>query len=302
MKKIAIILVAVGLVLTVATLSILQINGVDWWGDMRRVNQPNLQARSKTIAPNDINKITINSDDNQVKIVPAEDGQITIDYFTTDNVDFTIDVANGEVVMRRQDHSPRSFLSFGFGTIWGVHESALITLHVPADSRFTYDVRTSNGRIEAADLAANWLTVETSNAEIALSHLRVENGLTASSSNARLTMKNIEAGSLDLATSNGGVEIDQVRAGSVAAETSNARIAFDGLTADDIRFNTSNSGVRGRINGRFDDYRKDMQTSSYMRLRVDGTEYASRLTSERGEKSLRVSTSNGEVEVDFTER
>jgi DUF4097 and DUF4098 domain-containing protein YvlB len=260
MKKILVISVAAGVALTAATLSILHINGVDWWGDMRQTSQHNLQTHSKTVAAIDVNKITVDSANSKIKVVPADGDQITVDYFSTDNINFAIDVAGGELTVKQQEHVPSAFWDFGLDGIWGL---PTITLHVPADSQMAYEMRASNGRVDVADVAADRMRIEGSNTEVSLNHLRVKNNVTVSSSNAKIT--------------------------------------FDDLAADDIRLDTSNANIKGRIAGRFDDYRKDLQTSSYMSITVDGTEYNHHLKSERGDKRLEVGTNNGDIEIDFAE-
>jgi DUF4097 and DUF4098 domain-containing protein YvlB len=256
MKTLHIIIIAIAasLVLVATALLILQLSGVSWWSKLQHSDPSKIQAQTKTISPSGLHQITVDVNNDQLQIKPAHDDQITVDYYTSEHTEFKIDANNGELAIRQQHRD----------NITPNMSSSVpppVVVHVPASSQFAYNLHTSNGRIEAADIAADQLRADTSNADISLHRLQIANNL--------------------------------------VANTANGSIAFDQLAAGDIDLKTSNANIGGTLIGRSDDYRKDLQTSPHSGLTIDGTAYHQEFKSDRGTKTLRAHTNNGNINLNF---
>jgi DUF4097 and DUF4098 domain-containing protein YvlB len=300
MKKISIILVAAGVVLTASTLLILEMTSTDWWGAVQNVNHRNLEAHTMTVAPDDFAKINIKSSNDHIKIVPTDDSQVKIDYYSSDDVKFFIEVAGKELRIEQQSKLRLSF--GGFISFWPSWLGAqTLTVHVPSDKIFEYSLKTSNGQVDVSNLSADQVVAINSNGDVSLSNLKIKRNAAVDTSNAKIILNSVTADELKLSTSNAKIDIKNTEVARVVAETSNANIELDKLKADDIDLDTSNASVKGSLIGRAEDYRKDMRTNFFADLIIDGVKYDEELTTNRGDKKLKVDTSNGDINLDFSE-
>ncbi|QAY69726.1 DUF4097 family beta strand repeat-containing protein [Xylanimonas protaetiae] len=128
----------------------------------------------------------------------------------------------------------------------------------------TTDLRSSNGRVEAANIAGP-LTVRTSNGDIAArnagdgAELRTSNGsieavdvvgdLVADTSNGRVDVRGVD-GDARATTSNGRIDMENVR-GNVVARTSNGGVTVRG-TDEPVRLTISTSNGSQTVRGRTD--------------------------------------------------
>ncbi|HEX2863465.1 MAG TPA: hypothetical protein VHN99_02760, partial [Deinococcales bacterium] len=141
--------------------------------------------------------------------VRVTDGEHVLQIFRRGSVKVSVATSGGTLAIEAQGQP------FAFNT------SAAFELTVPPD--MTLDLGTSNGRI---DLDGSG---------------RVR-GVTARSSNGRLTLVNLGNAPLDATTSNGSIDLSQV-SGRVSASTSNGSIGVNGASNAELSLSTSNGSI-----------------------------------------------------------
>ena len=118
------------------------------------------------------------------------------------------------------------------------NSGADVELSVPRDARL--ELRTSNGRIEAANVAGP-IVARTSNGGVVI---RDATDIDAETTNGPLTITE-SSGRLDVRTSNGSLDLIAVEEAIVTAETSNGAITLSGtLGPGEHRLRTENAAIR----------------------------------------------------------
>ncbi len=118
------------------------------------------------------------------------------------------------------------------------NSGADVELRVPRGS--SLELRTSNGRVEAANVAGA-IVARSSNGAVTI---RDGTDVDAETSNGPLTITEA-SGRLDLRTSNGALDLIALEEAVVTAETSNGSITLSGtLGPGDHRLRTSNAAIR----------------------------------------------------------
>ncbi|MDR2336691.1 MAG: DUF4097 domain-containing protein [Candidatus Nomurabacteria bacterium] len=219
MKKLSTTLITIGILITALTLLVLRVNGVDWWQAVKNAVKRNFQTQTAIIEPKDVDKITIYTNDDPIKIMPANDDLIKFKHYNSDDIEFMIDSSNGELIIRQ--HRKNSF-RIGFNLYELVQSSRELTLYVPTNSNLTYAISTTNNDIEMFDIAT-----------------------------------------------------------------------------DDVSLSTSNAQIEAHIIGTADAYRKDIKTTPYSILIINGVKYSNVLKTSDGVKNLNIKTSNGDIKLDF---
>ena len=193
-----------------------------------------------------------------------------------------------------------------------------VVVMVPSDLILTYDITTSNARINVRSIAMLESTFRTSNSVIELRNVisdytintRSSNGrielnnieayeLIAVTSNARINVDNVLADSLSLTTSNGRIESNNVEANVVNFTTSNSRIGFRDLKANTIDLRSSNGRIEGTVIGNSEEFQKNIQTSNG-RIMLNGQNRGtSVMDNMNAEQTINARTSNGRIDIDF---
>ncbi|MBQ8885394.1 MAG: DUF4097 family beta strand repeat protein [Clostridia bacterium] len=175
-------------------------------------------------------------------------------------------------------------------------------------------LKSDNGDIHSeVALFSDTLHVETDNGDVTVSEISVKNSATVTSDNGDVTVKNLTAGeNVSAETDNGNVKLENVTAGGkLGAETNNGNVkgvnvvagfvAFfsdngnvtaTGVTSASIELETDNGNVHATINGRKSDY-KISASAELGKCNIASTT--------EGNKTLKVETETGNVEVAFTE-
>ncbi|MEG1874597.1 MAG: DUF4097 family beta strand repeat-containing protein [Angelakisella sp.] len=211
-----------------------------------------------------------------------------------------------------------------------------MTILVPKNYRGSITAKTANGAIEVQELAAQELRLRTSNGQVNANSLRVGGLCSVESSNGQVTLSDLQAaGKLEVHSSNGAIlgsgwsaqamaisstngriELENAAAQqSIAIDTSNGAIILQNVTAqnaidaqtfnDAIHLNelaagqgltltSSNGAIMGSIVGRLSDFTGSVRTSN--------SESNLPETMVGGAKQLEVHTSNGAIQIEFTEQ
>lgn len=255
-----------------------------------------------------------------IVVKTVEGNDVTLIYYTCDMDPYEAEIRDGVLTLRRMESNNGGLARFTFSVLGGIMRMAwnkscpTVELHVPENALLDLEARTSNASIKIKGPRALCHTqLKTSNSRIALEDMKCKT-LEAVSSNARLTLENVEAkqslngktsngrieavgaasgGEMTLTTSNSRIEATGCSArGELRFTTSNGAIKINGVDAPAVALKTSNSGISGVLPGRQTDWQIESGTSNGR----------NNLPSHQpGQKPLRVHTSNGSIDVKFEE-
>ena len=175
-------------------------------------------------------------------------------------------------------------------------------------------VGSDNAPIEVILPKVYWGAVEAEsrNARITMEGITCSQGITLSTTNARVVLSDVVAREASVHTTNGRIELHDVYAregmnaggtnGQIIAEnlntdqklrlaTTNGRVTLDNVSGQDIDIRTSNGSVSGTVHGEREAFTIHSHTSNA------GNNLMNR---EGGDRRLNIVTSNGAVNVSFT--
>lgn len=238
-----------------------------------------------------VKKIDISARHTAVELRRVDSGPVKVHFRPCENDRVAVDERNGTFTFR---HTVQISIFHWKALLCGPRT---IVVDVPASFEGEISVVTCNARLEASgikDLAkARFVT-----------------------SNARLTLRDIDCGDLGAETSNGAAELYNLRGERCEARTSNAHITADGcefagavrlhtgngaircrdLVSDKIELRTENASVVATVVGDMREYAVHSHTSNASNTLPPELSYPEQ------SKSIDVSTSNAKIDVHFIQR
>lgn len=220
---------------------------VDKWVNEAKAQQKvpeDFERKEISCAAEDINAVNISVLNMPVRISPAADGRFTLVYYTSPWAAYEASAENGVLTLKGRDKERNRgfgfFISSGLKMIFS-QSAPPAELYVPAGSLPDVDVHTSNGsilaehvhglckvtlttsnsRISLKDVTCKSLRVQTSNSRLVLENVQSKTTLWGQTSNARIeAYKTGSSREMTLKTSNGRVQLSGVAAGGALTATS----------------------------------------------------------------------------------
>jgi len=322
MKKVSRFAIAIGAVLILIGLVW---SGFSWHrisGDIQHIGQKDYTAQQATFDSASIRNIKVNISDVGVTIKPQTgSGQVRVDYFKTKENLFKVTGSDGTVSVSRSDSSPIDQQLFCFFRC--LSSPSAITIYVPADSSYGYDLTADNApvvfnagsklhtksvRIVSSDsrVALQNLTIDgtadlsSDNGSIWLQDIMASDKLSLRSSDASTVLTRVQAPDITSKTDNGSTRLDHVTATDLTANTSDASILLIRLTASHVTLTSDNGGISGSIIGSKDDFDSRISSDNGS-IHIDGVATGSAYFSGKGKhpKSLTARASDASVNIQF---
>lgn len=242
----------------------------------RHVYQPSGEITSFQISAQDVN----------VRIYPAADGKFKIFYRKSPDEEISFREENGNYIFRQE--IPLRYRIFSFLKLG----KEGIRVEVPEDKIRNFEVITTNASVKAENLRGfEDGRLYTSNARITIQNIQ-GGRLESKSSNGNIHMEQCKMGQLNAQTSNSGIYCGESSGQRVFLKTSNGGIEVQRLESKDIKLKTSNASIKGTICGDVRTYAMDCRTSNG----------SCNLPSWRDEKctqNLYAHTSNASIKIEF---
>ena len=258
--------------------------------DLNQLNSDQYEQKVYTTEALGLTDLSASSANQSIIVKPTNDSMIRITYYESVNEHYTITNENGKLNMVYVENRKL------FPMTWfSIHRPETgVVIELPVTYTGSLRLKTSNARVSLGDLKLNGpIDATTSNASIEIRDLDSTGECVAKTSNATIDFENIVATSVRADTSNGRIDAASIKAERINLATSNGKIEFSAIEASQIDLKTSNSKVVGTIVGRSSDYRIDSHTSN--------SDNSLANLGGSGPNSLTVKTSNGNIEIKFTE-
>jgi hypothetical protein len=293
MKKFSIVLIVLGVIFAAVGGAIIATSRDSFWASMS-VESSRITEKTGQWPTDGIDTILVDTSNNPIEFVPGDSDKIEVDYYESEREWFEIGTDGGVLSIKSQRRGP--LLSFDLASLFAGRPT--LRVKIPNTITVGVDIATSNSEIRIENLSLKNLQAKSSNGKISLINVKVAEQMVIDTSNGGLNVVNCTAGRFDGSTTNGSVELSNLVADKVSARSSNGRVSFTNLTSPLIDLGTSNGQVEGDIAGAYDDFQKDLGTSNGS-IKINGTEYGHKVESHTGAKSIRVSTSNGGIDLKF---
>ena len=252
--------------------------------------------------------ITLKDKDKPVSVGLSDDNQIHIIYYENEKERYQIEDNTNLTIQNQYSYQwYESIFNIDF-------QSPSTTILLPSDFNGELYIETSNAQVTIENIAASKLSASTSNGYMNVNRLTNVQTISLSTSNNAIDAPDITAsGKLTAATTNGSIAFTNISAQDMEAVTSNNRIVtdntqstqnmmlqtsngtieFKNLTAGlSTTLHTSNGSVIGSINGKASDFTIHSQT-------FNGTNNLPE-NFKSGEHQLNITTSNGNIDVTFS--
>ena len=247
-----------------------------------------------------------------IKTIQVKAGQARFIRVRDRNMQLTVRAGEGEDIIIRHPESEKIRYTFT------LEDGRLSLIREPFDLSgvfFSFDFLSGEMRgvsLQVPRELAAELDLKTSNAKVDLEGFSCWGQILAATSNASITVKEVDAKRLELQSSNGTMNLESLASRQdLKAATSNAKITAEGVSAPQsltlktsnavirvskldspaISLTTSNAGIKGSLPGRMEDYAIKSGTSNGKNS----------LPNERagGSKTLNVKTSNANISLEF---
>ncbi|WP_152655492.1 DUF4097 family beta strand repeat-containing protein [Oceanobacillus sp. CFH 90083] len=198
----------------------------------------NEESESIPFQANELNNIEVDAENTEIRLQTANGEEPKIEYTAIGRKLETQELSssiNGETLMIQIKETSSSFFHMDFM----FYSKATLDIFVPEDMLEQIYVKTTNGRISAADLQIDSLQLYTSNGRIEGKNIEASL-IDMESSNGRIALENTQ-GDTNIKTSNGKITVENI-IGEVTANTNNGKI---GIAS--IQGNTNTETTNGRI-------------------------------------------------------
>ncbi len=296
MKKAAIIIVILGLILVIAGGAVFAsaMSKIGW--DFTKLSNVEYKDELYSVSTEEVKGIAMEISTTDIHYVQATDDKITIEYYTATTKEgelvrqFFPSVSDGGILTLTED-SRETFALFDF-------LGKDIVVKVPAEKEIPVSIKVSTGKI----------TFGESEKEIKTPALTLE----ASTGNIVFAGKVTCAGDVNIKASTGNVKFNsEVTAKNITAETSTGNIVVDApLKASKVAFSSDTGNIKGNGVVDADDIVVEEHTGN-VRLTVKGAreEYSYAYSSSTGRsnvesfdggaKKIKISTSTGSITLTF---
>lgn len=258
----------------------------------------------------DINTIKIDDSNTDVEFTASADNKLHMTYYENDKMYYEISENNGTfgVVKKSSRKWYDNFFNVNFG-------KRTLSVSVPADFNGDISIKTSNNDITVTGINASEMQLRTSNNRIDVENVKVDGLLDVNTSNGGINLSDSAiTGDVVCRTSNGKIEFDKVGCANAEADSSNGSIYIESVNSSgkidaktsngkieigDIKFVTecflitSNNSIKGEIPGKLADYTVSSKTSNAKNNLPENMK--------SGDKKITANTSNGAIDITFTE-
>lgn len=245
--------------------------------------------------------LDISVSDCDIVIASSDTEEIIVDLLESEDFKYTLLTSDNTLVIRdsQPEGEKKAVNIFGYELSFGSiehekHYTGLgMVIYLPKDFSGELEISTSNGDVKLGMLELDEaLTISTTNGSILLSSISAYE-ITASTTNKRLSLSDISATELSVSTSNARIELSDLTAKRMTATTTNASIDFSQLFGEKFTFKTSNGDIDGSILGVQSLFSLDMST--------DRTAYPESVDDPRAQYRLSAATTCGDIHIDFVE-
>lgn len=260
----------------------------------------------------DIRRLCVTAENKRIVFRSEDTEEIILRYTIEDNNIFELHEDNGMLTLECRCRPVSSCFT-------AVQEGFSLDGLLDGIGKFINNIGNSiigsdNAPIEVVLPRVYWGAVEAEsrNARITMEGVTCSQGIRLSTTNARVVLSDVVVREASVHTTNGRIELHDVYAregmdaggtnGQIIAEnlntdqklclaTTNGRVTLDNVSGQDIDIRTSNGSVSGTVHGEREEYAIHSHTSNA------GNNLMNR---EGGDKTLRIVTSNGAVNISFT--
>jgi len=268
---------------------------------------------TKIIGNTELENLKITTRNERITIKPTTRTEIRITYYESDRNKYSFSETDDTFTMTKDSNIRNFRIGINFSIF-----IPYIVVEIPETLILSYDIKTSNARIQLNDLNLRESTFTSSNGRIEVENIVSTANLKFQTSNSSINVENLNAGKVYFGTTNGSINLDNIKALVIDGKTSNSSITLDRITSQELllktsngRINlkninshiinaqTSNSSIEANIIGFENDFKRDLRTSNG-RIRINDIEYGTRvLDNQTKSKQLILHTSNGGVRVKF---
>ena len=118
-----------------------------------------------------------------------------------------------------------------------------VKILIPTGVLSSYYADMSNGKVSISNIDIEDIDIETSNGNVDIENLNVNNDIGIETSNGRIKVNTLVANNIEFDSSNGEVIVENIAGKDINIDTSNGRIDVNECRGAEIELNTSNAEI-----------------------------------------------------------
>ena len=194
----------------------------------------NEETISEFIGTEDILKFDLDISNTDLEIISTSESNVKIETTHYAEDKYTIKQKGDNISIKKDEN--HSIFNFN-------NKTGNVKIFVPKELIAEYYGDISNGRITISDIYAKNIEIETSNGDIKIDNLNVNNNIDLETSNGRINVNNLIAEDIELDTSNASVTLEKVNGDYIIVETSNGTINVNNCKGKEVELDTSNAQI-----------------------------------------------------------
>lgn len=296
---VAVILIAVGIVLTGAVLLMTNFN----FSRLEFGGNTNYTEHSFDAAAADVTSVRVSTVDHDIRFTASKDGSVHVVFHENDKHYYDISTENGLLRIEQKSHMKwYDYIGFDFSP-----DDADTVIALPASALYSLEAQTVSGEIELSGISAGAVVLDSTSGDIEAKNLTAEGEIALSSISGDISFSGTGT-RISASSTSGEVELNGVADGALISTTSgdisasgqfqtlsasstSGEIELERIQSDDIRLDTVSGEISGVVCGEETDYT----------IKINALSGDSRLRERSGgAKYLSVSTTSGDIDIIFS--
>ena len=254
--------------------------------DPRKLSTVSYDRIEKVINPQDITSIYANIKSEDIEIVYKDIDEIRVTYYDNKYEEYEISTRNDQLWIQFEDNRP-----------WYKHIGVFIgkmdcdiVVEVPRNLKLDIEVNSRSGCIYVDGLITGKLDIETSSGDVELKNI-TSDILIMETTSGSVEANDLSIGSITAESTSGDVELNNCYGDKLLMDTVSGSVDFHKIEYSDITLSSTSGDIEGTIVGSRQEYSISSETTSGDN-NLGNYDY-------NGTKSLKVSTTSGDIEIDF---
>ena len=236
-----------------------------------------------------------------VVIAAGESDSIVVDVLESEDFKYSFATSSNTLTVRdpQSEGDEKTLSIFGYKVSLGstsrknTYTGLGMVVYLPAGFDGDINVSTNNGAVKLGNLKlTEKLSVSTSNANVSVSNIEAYE-ISVSTVSGRINLSDLSATEIKISDSNGRLNLENLTAKRLEAITSNGSIDFSRLFGEKFTFETSNGDIDGSILG--------VESLFSISTETDRTAYPKSVENPRAQYRLNARTVGGDINIRFVD-
>lgn len=197
-------------------------------------NDRNEEVTKEFIPADGTVKFNLDIPNTSLEVISTEESSVKIECVANGEGRYYISQSGNNVTIEKDE----KFSIFNWN-----NKTGKVKILIPNGVISAYYGDLSNGKINISNIDTEEIDIDTSNGDIKIENLNVNNNIEIETSNASINVNVLVAKNINFDSSNGEVILENVNGNEIKVDTSNGKISVSECRGNEIELDTSNSEI-----------------------------------------------------------